>query len=160
MRAIKGRNNRTTERRLRLALVRAGIKGWNVCPARTQGNPDFWFPERRLAVFVDGCFWHGCPVCCDRSPKSHAEYWTAKIERNRTKDRATKQKLENAGVRVLRVWEHELKQDIAGCVTAVRLALVHKTQTLDSKPLFLCINDVHNSPRKPRGKHATRTTEA
>jgi DNA mismatch endonuclease Vsr len=124
MRAIKGRNNRTTERRLRLALVRAGIKGWTVCPARTQGNPDFWFPERRLAVFVDGCFWHGCPVCCGRSPKSHTEYWTAKIERNRAKDRATTQKLESAGVRVLRVWEHELKQDIAGCVTAVHANLM------------------------------------
>jgi DNA mismatch endonuclease (patch repair protein) len=120
-RAIKGRNNRTTERRLRLALVRARIKGW-VCPERTQGNPDFGFPERRLAVFVDGCFWHGCPVC-RRAPKSHTEFWTAKIERNRAKDRTTTQKLESAGVRVLRVWEHELKKDLAGCVRAVQLAV-------------------------------------
>jgi DNA mismatch endonuclease (patch repair protein) len=112
MRAIKGRNNRTTERRLRLALVHAG----------TQGNPDFWFPERRLAVFVDGCFWHGCQVC-GRAPKSHTEFWTAKIERNRAKDRATTQELDSAGVRVLRVWEHELKHDLAGCVGAVRLAV-------------------------------------
>lgn len=122
MRAIKGRNNRTTERRFRLALVRARIKGWMVCPERTQGNPDFWFPEQRLAVFVDGCFWHGCPVC-GRAPKSHTEFWTAKIERNRAKDRRTTQKLESSGVRVLRIWEHELKKDLACCVRAVQLAV-------------------------------------
>jgi len=121
MRAIKGRDNRTTERRLRLALVRAGISGWAVCPKHVPGNPDFWFEQQQLAVFVDGCFWHGCPSC-GRSPKSNTEFWTAKIERNRAKDMAASAALEKTGAKVLRIWEHELKRGLADCVAAVARA--------------------------------------
>jgi DNA mismatch endonuclease Vsr len=65
MGAIKGRNNRTTELRLRLALVRAHVRGWTLRPKAVFGNPDFWFEDKKVAVFVDGCFWHGGDVPLD-----------------------------------------------------------------------------------------------
>jgi DNA mismatch endonuclease (patch repair protein) len=71
------------------------------------GNPDFAFPESRLAVFIDGCFWHGCGACY-REPKSNQEYWKLKVQRNRKRDDAVTQTLTDQGWRVLRVWEHEV----------------------------------------------------
>src|SRR5258708_7859459 len=63
MGAVKQKGNKTTERRLRAALARAGISGWIMHPPQVIGTPDFFFPHVRLAVFVDGCFWHGCSCC-------------------------------------------------------------------------------------------------
>ena len=63
MKAVKGKGNKSTEVRFRSMLVRARVRGWKVHPRGIVGKPDFFFPEHRLAVFVDGCFWHGCPRC-------------------------------------------------------------------------------------------------
>jgi DNA mismatch endonuclease (patch repair protein) len=73
------------------------------------GKPDFVFPIRRLVVFVDGCFWHGCPKC-QRIPSSNVPYWDRKIERNRIRDRAVNTSLRRSGWRVLRIWEHQLER--------------------------------------------------
>lgn len=72
------------------------------------GTPDFCFRRERLAVFLDGCFWHGCRVC-RRRPASNVAYWTAKIVRNRERDARVSSELRALGWRVLRIWEHELK---------------------------------------------------
>lgn len=72
------------------------------------GNPDFGNKARKIAVFMDGCFWHGCPEC-HREPKSNAEYWRAKIERNRKRDSEVNALLKSFGWKVIRIWEHELK---------------------------------------------------
>ena len=69
-------------------------------------RPDIVFTSRRLAIFVDGCFWHGCPDHGTR-PRSNVTYWRAKIERNRERDWAVCEALQHAGWEVLRVWEHE-----------------------------------------------------
>jgi len=71
------------------------------------GRPDFVFPARRLAVFVDGCFWHGCPRH-GTMPKGNRSFWRAKITRNRERDREVGAELRRLGWKVLRVWEHEL----------------------------------------------------
>ena len=92
MSAVKGRNNRTTELRFRLALVRAEIHGWTVRPKGALGNPDFWFEERQVAIFIDGCFWHGCRPC-GRQSKSNIEFWATKIERIRNRDRLCHRRL-------------------------------------------------------------------
>jgi DNA mismatch endonuclease (patch repair protein) len=118
MRAVRGRNNRTTEIRFRLALVRYGIRGWTVTPKGVPGNPDFWFEDARVAVFVDGCFWHGCPVCY-RAPKSNVAFWIAKVERNKKKDQTITKNLESTNIVVIRLWEHELKADLRSCVWRV-----------------------------------------
>ena len=108
MSRVRSNRNRSTEWRLRAALVRAGIRGWTLSGAGLPGNPDFVFPKRRVVVFVDGCFWHGCRRC-DRTPSSNVDYWTAKIERNRRRDRRVAAELRRGGWKVVRVWEHELR---------------------------------------------------
>jgi DNA mismatch endonuclease (patch repair protein) len=103
---VKSRNNKTTEVRLRMALIRARQKGWILHP-KLLGNPDFFFKGERLAVFVDGCFWHGCNKC-GHIPKTRSEFWQAKIRRNRQRDKRVTKALKSSGVKVLRVWEHSL----------------------------------------------------
>ncbi|MBV9124489.1 MAG: very short patch repair endonuclease [Planctomycetes bacterium] len=107
MRSIKDKGNKSTERRLRAILVRAGIRGWKMHPTGLPGKPDFLFPQPRIVVFVDGCYWHGCPQC-GHIPNVNRPYWSAKIEGNRRRDQTNTRTLEEAGNRVLRVWEHEL----------------------------------------------------
>jgi DNA mismatch endonuclease (patch repair protein) len=106
MSKVKSRGNKSTEWRLRAALIRAGIRGWTM-NSNLPGKPDFVFEAARLAVFVDGCFWHGCPKC-KKMPTSNAAYWTAKIEKNRERDRQTNSTLRRLGWKVIRIWEHEM----------------------------------------------------
>ncbi|MBI5384278.1 MAG: very short patch repair endonuclease [Verrucomicrobia bacterium] len=122
MRAVRGRGNKTTETRFRSALVRAGIRGWSIAPQNIPGRPDFYFAKARLAVFVDGCFWHGCPQC-GHVPRTNSKFWRAKIERNRQRDRATTAALRAEGLRVVRLWEHKLRENLAGCVGRVHSLL-------------------------------------
>ncbi len=115
MKAIRDRSNRSTEKRFRALLVRPGIKGWKLRPPDIAGKPDFYFPARRLVVFIDGCFWHGCPRC-GHIPGVNRPYWKAKIERNQQRDRENGRKLREQGIRILRLWEHELQSDSRQCI--------------------------------------------
>lgn len=81
--------------------------GWRRS-SRLQGKPDFIFPKLRIAAFVDGCFWPGCPKHGTK-PKTNAAFRRRKIARNRKRDREVGQALRQRGWRVLRIWEHELK---------------------------------------------------
>lgn len=76
------------------------------------GKPDIAFTRARLAVFIDGCFWHGCPQH-GTSPRSNTDYWSTKLQRNRERDRAIDAELEADGWEVMRYWEHEIKDDLA-----------------------------------------------
>jgi DNA mismatch endonuclease Vsr len=82
MAAVRGTGIRTTERRLRAALVRGGVTGWTLRPKQTVARPDFFFARERVAVFVDGCFWHGCASCA-HTPRTNTAFWAAKIAGNR-----------------------------------------------------------------------------
>jgi len=107
MAAVRSRGNKATELRLAAILRAHGITGWR----RHQplpGRPDFVFQRARLAVFVDGCFWHGCRWHC-RMPQDNREYWQRKILRNATRDRSTTKLLRQSGWRVLRIWAHSLR---------------------------------------------------
>ena len=122
MARIRGSGNKETELRL-MAIFRANdIAGWR----RHQpvfGKPDFVFPKKKLAVFVDGCFWHGCPKHGVK-PKQNARFWREKIARNKARDRLVNRTLRARGWRVLRVWEHELtKKHERRCVTRILCAL-------------------------------------
>lgn len=120
MSAIRSRGNAATELRL-IALFRAhGITGWRRGASlqwkvgglklkKFRVKPDFVFRSHRLAVFVDGCFWHGCPLHAT-SPKTNADFWRKKIATNRTRDRLVSRTLRSGGWRGLRIWEHELKR--------------------------------------------------
>lgn len=122
MGSVRGTGNKSTERRLRFALVRASISGWKLRPRDLRGKPDFVFLRKRVAVFVDGCFWHGCPKC-GHYPATNAEFWKVKIQRNRQRDRKTTALLQEYGFTVLRLWEHELKDDISNSVQRIREAV-------------------------------------
>jgi DNA mismatch endonuclease, patch repair protein len=108
MAAVKGKSNLSTEVVLRLALVRAGMSGWRLHARDIVGKPDFYFDEARVAVFVDGCFWHGC-VRCGHVPKTRSKFWRAKFDRNKARDIRTNRTLRADGIHVIRLWEHALK---------------------------------------------------
>lgn len=108
MALIRSRGNRATELRL-IALMREhGITGWRR-NARVFGKPDFVFRAAKLAVFVDGCFWHGCPRHATK-PANRAEWWADKLARNAERDRKVNRSLRKAGWQVLRIWECALSQ--------------------------------------------------
>ncbi len=92
-----------------LPVAERGTRFATVRPARIpfRVRPDFVFPKLRIAVFVDGCFWHGCPIHATQ-PKQNAEFWSQKIAANQTRDRLVTRQLRARGWRVLRLWEHEL----------------------------------------------------
>ena len=104
MRAVRSHGNKSTELRMALLFRHHGVTGWRR-RFPLYGRPDFVFPAGRLAVFVDGCFWHGCPRHF-RAPSSNQEYWGEKFVRNRARDRAVSRQLRASGWRVMRVWEH------------------------------------------------------
>jgi DNA mismatch endonuclease, patch repair protein len=123
MRAIKAISNFSTEGRFRAHLVRSGISGWQLRVDTIVGRPDFFFGSERLAVFVDGCFWHGCPKC-GHVPKSNRRYWIEKLSRNRDRDARVRRILRAKGIKVLRFWECELRRKPIRCVQRVRAHLV------------------------------------
>jgi DNA mismatch endonuclease, patch repair protein len=106
MSAIRSKGNTTTELALAKLFRRCGISGWRRHSALA-GRPDFTFPKEKLAVFVDGCFWHGCPRC-SQVPLNNRAYWLEKIERNKRRDRRVASKLRASGWSVCRIWEHAL----------------------------------------------------
>jgi len=106
MALIRSSGNKDTELRM-IALFRAhGIAGWRR-NARVFGRPDFVFPRLRVAVFVDGCFWHACPKH-GTMPAGNRAFWKAKLARNSERDRTVTGALRTAGWTVLRIWEHDL----------------------------------------------------
>src|SRR5437870_2457167 len=102
MAAIRSRGNKTTEVRFAALLRAARLSGWRR-HAHLPGRPDFVFRARRVAVFIDGCFWHGCPRCY-RMPEDNRPYWKAKVLHNRRRDQRNTRRLRAGGWRVLRIW--------------------------------------------------------
>jgi DNA mismatch endonuclease Vsr len=107
MAAIRGKHTKSTEVALRMALIRSKISGWRLHATDLLGRPDVFFPRQRVAIFVDGCFWHGCPKC-GHVPKTRTSFWRAKILRNRARDRVNTRNLKLSNVKVIRIWEHSL----------------------------------------------------
>jgi len=108
MSKVRSKGNKSTELRLIDIFAELGIKGWRR-NYPVKGHPDFIFPNRRIAVFVDGCFWHGHD-CRNTRPKQNEDFWSAKRERNIARDKAVTEKFEKRGWVVLRIWECELKR--------------------------------------------------
>lgn len=124
MARVRSSGNASTEMKLAAALKQARIKGWISHSKAIQGCPDFAFPRIKVAVFVDGCFWHGCP-CCYRKPKSSQQYWQSKLERNVTRDSKIARALRQQGWSVLRVWEHSLR-NMAVVLRRIRRTIEHR----------------------------------
>jgi DNA mismatch endonuclease, patch repair protein len=109
MRANRRRDSKP-ELAVRAALHAMGFRFRVDLPISVPGHrpirPDIVFTRRKVAVFVDGCFWHGCPQH-GTQPKANAGYWSVKISENRDRDRRNTEDLERLGWRVVRIWEHE-----------------------------------------------------
>lgn len=107
MRSVRAKGSRI-EREFVDALKSAGLNDFVMHPSDIPGKPDVIFPRQKLAIFIDSCFWHGCPQHL-RMPKSNTEYWEWKIHYNRERDREQTKELVDKGWRVIRLWEHELE---------------------------------------------------
>jgi len=106
MSRIRGRGNKDTEIALARLLRQNKITGWRR-HLPIFGKPDFAFPKHKIAVFVDGCFWHGCPKHFSL-PANNRAFWKRKLSANKLRDILVTRTLRSQGWRVLRIWEHEL----------------------------------------------------
>lgn len=106
MSRVRSKGNLSTELRFIALFRKTGIVGWRRSYPLI-GKPDFVFRRERVAVFVDGCFWHGCPRHY-KPPGTRGAFWRNKVETNRDRDRRVTRALRKAGWTVLRVWEHDL----------------------------------------------------
>ena len=126
MSRIRGHGNKATELALAKLFRAHGITGWR----RRQkhfGKPDFTFNRERIVVFVDGCFWHGCPRHSNL-PVNNRSFWEKKLAANSLRDRLVTKTLRSQGWRVLRIWEHDLSKNANRCVSKIKNLLLRRTK--------------------------------
>jgi DNA mismatch endonuclease (patch repair protein) len=128
MSRIRGRGNKATEIALVRLLRQNGITGWRR-HLPILGKPDFTFRRERLVVFVDGCFWHGCPKHSNM-PSSNRTFWNRKFTRNKVRDRLVSRTLRKNGWNVLRIWEHDLAKRPLVCIRRIQDCLRPDTTRL------------------------------
>lgn len=107
MQSVRGKGTRL-EKRLFAMLAGMGLKGWKKNVENIMGKPDIAFVNQRVVVFIDGCFWHGCPYCRRKLPETNREYWQRKIQRNVALAKLYNRQLRRDGWTVIRVWEHDI----------------------------------------------------
>lgn len=125
MSRVRSKGNQTTERRLASLLRKARLTGWR----RHQplpGRPDFVWPNLKVAVFVDGCFWHGHDCGKNVTPKTNAKAWRDKIERTQNRDQRVTRSLRQLGWDVIRIWECRLTKEPDHCIQKIKLKLEEK----------------------------------
>jgi DNA mismatch endonuclease (patch repair protein) len=120
MAAVKGKHT-APEVALRKALWAAGVRGWRCHYRRAPGTPDLAWPGRRVAVFVDGAFWHGHPS--RHKPGRSGAYWDEKIQRNVARDRQVDAELHERSWRVVRVWDFEVRKELGNVIDRIVDAL-------------------------------------
>ncbi len=125
MRAIKSRGNKSTELHLIQLFRKNNIVGWKRNYILI-GNPDFVFLTCKLAIFVDGCFWHG-HKCRNTKPASNKKYWIDKIKRNKRRDIKVNKEMKSNGWRVVRIWECEAKKGAKRKMRLIKQYLAFKS---------------------------------
>lgn len=123
MSKVRSRGNKDTELALMTLFRRHHITGWRR-HLKLPGTPDFTFPKRRLAVFVDGCFWHGCPRHAT-FPATRRVFWLKKFATNKARDRRVNRELRQLGWRVIRIWEHDLAKRGEACIRRIQMKGPH-----------------------------------
>lgn len=117
---IKGADT-TPELIVRATLCSQGIRNYRL-KSNVPGRPDIYFPHARIAVFIDGCFWHGCPECYIK-PKNNAGFWSRKRRQNLLRDIRVSKELRMKKIRMLRFWEHQIRKSPEICCRRVIRAL-------------------------------------
>ena len=105
------------EVKLRKLLWSEGIRGYRI-HYKLPGKPDIVFTKKKIAIFIDGCFWHKCPVCF-QEPETRKEFWLKKIQSNIDRDKKVDEQLKNAGWTVIRIWEHEIRKEPENAVKKI-----------------------------------------
>jgi len=108
MSRVRGKNT-GPEIKIRKLLWSRGIRGYRI-HHNLHGKPDIVFTKKRVAIFIDGCFWHKCPVCF-QEPETRKEFWMKKIQSNIDRDAKVDEQLKNNGWTVIRIWEHEIRKE-------------------------------------------------
>ncbi|MHB0989369.1 MAG: very short patch repair endonuclease [Bellilinea sp.] len=108
MRSVKGKGT-YPERRFFAMLAGMGCRGWRKNVKELYGKPDVVFFNNKIAIFIDGCFWHGCPICERKIPVTNHEYWEHKVKRNVELAEINNKRLLDEGWIVIRYWEHDIK---------------------------------------------------
>jgi len=126
--SMKGNRGRDTrpEVELRRLLREAGFPGYRLHWKKAPGHPDIAYPGRKVAIFVNGCFWHRCPHCNPPLPKSHVDYWHKKFDLNIERDARKTAELEGAGWTVVTVWECKLRDDPSSVIARLSEVLGHR----------------------------------
>lgn len=122
MRSVKSEGNLSTEMRFVRLLRQHSISGWRRRFALI-GKPDIVFPKQKIAVFLDGCFWHGHP-CRNISPKSHRSYWQNKIQSNIERDKRVNRTLRSQSWRVIRIWECKITSAPEAALKRLKMTLM------------------------------------
>lgn len=125
MSRVRSSGNLTTEVAMARIMRLRGISGWRRQVRLLSFRPDFVFRRERVAVFVDGCFWHACPEHGSR-PKSNTDFWNLKLERNVARDRRADRELSDSGWKVVRFWEHSVKHNLHRCAEELEMILVSR----------------------------------
>ena len=104
---------------LRKALYSNGIRGYRLNWRKVPGRPDLCFPRLKLAIFVNGCFWHRCPRCDLPPPKTNSSFWEKKFRRNIERDLLKRKRLEGIGWKVMVIWECDIKEKLVDIVKVI-----------------------------------------
>lgn len=110
MARVRSRGNKSTELAVANILTQEGIRCWINHYSELSGTPDFYFKKARLAVFVNGCFWHACGRCGRRLPKSRTHFWKTKIAGNKRRDLRVRRNLWKMGIHSMIIWEHGIRK--------------------------------------------------
>lgn len=110
MSRIKDKGNKDTELAMLYLMQKHRISGWRR-NQRVLGKPDFVFRKEKIALFVDGCFWHSCPIHAN-TPKNNREFWIKKLKSSADRDVFVNRELKKLGWKVIRVWEHEFREPL------------------------------------------------
>lgn len=152
MSRIRGRGNKATEIALARLLRLNKITGWRR-HLPIFGKPDFTFPKHKLVIFVDGCFWHGCPKHSNM-PVNNRPFWKRKLAANSLRDSLVIKTLRSRGWRVLRIWEHDLSKNPDGCLTKIKSLLllgrtdVSRSASLPKNPNKQPTDGPHGPPKR------------
>jgi DNA mismatch endonuclease (patch repair protein) len=125
MRANKAKNTKP-ELSLRKLLYQEGITGYRLNWKKAPGRPDIAFPGRKIAIFINGCFWHRCPYCKPSLPKTHKSFWKQKFAKNILRDKDKVSTLRQNGWKVLTIWECQIKNHPNQSIIRVKKLLLAK----------------------------------
>ena len=113
------------EKKLHDLFIEYELNDFIMHPSSVIGRPDFYFPKENAAIFVDGCFWHGCKECY-QEPQTNKDFWKTKIDSNIKRDKVVNKKLHGLGFTVIRIKEHEIKRDPTAVLDSIKEKLLQK----------------------------------